>query len=165
MKRLYLVRHAKSSWKNNRLADIDRPLNGRGKRNLPLMAGRLRDNGAGPSLIISSPAKRARKTAKGLARGLGYPKKRISTIASLYGAGVTTLLDVVTGLEDNLDEVILVGHNPGITDLACLLSGRAIANVPTCGIVALDFVVDSWRQASPATAEFLFFDYPKKNVG
>ena len=165
MKRLYLVRHAKSSWKNPDLRDMDRPLNKRGKRNLPVMAQWLYDRGTRPDLIISSPAKRARKTAKGFARALTYPKKRIVIREEIYAAGVRDLLDLLAALDNEYFEVLMVGHNPGFTILANLLSGQHIANVPTCGIVALDFDIHAWSEISSGSGSLLFFDFPKNIAG
>ena len=98
MKRLYLVRHAKSSWKDPDLDDFDRPLNKRGKRDAPLMGQKLRQADVRPDLIVSSPAKRAAKTAKIMAGQIEYPVKKIIWDESLYAAGIVTL--TVTSLKE-----------------------------------------------------------------
>ncbi len=162
MKRLYLARHAKSSWKKPQLDDIDRPLNKRGKRDTPVMGQRLRDFGADPDLIITSPAKRARKTAIGLAKQLDYPKKSIAVEEILYGGYVEELIGVINRFDTLFSEVLLVGHNPDFTDLANILANQKIDNVPTCGIVAMDFSVISWQAVQRGSAKVVFFDYPKK---
>jgi phosphohistidine phosphatase len=162
MKRLYLVRHAKSSWKNPDLQDFDRPLNKRGKRDAPLMGQRLKKAGARPDLIFCSPAKRAAKTAKALAREIGYPAEKIRWIDSLYAAGTQTLLEIVRSLDDSERHVMLVAHNPGLTYFAEYLTGISVENIPTSGVFAVDFETPSWRDIREAEGKLASFDYPKK---
>lgn len=163
MKRLYLVRHAKSSWKNPELDDFDRPLNKRGKRDAPLMGQRLREANVRPDLIISSPAKRARKTAKIIAAQIEYPGKKIQWTESLYAAGTLTLLQILHKIEDSVEQLMLVGHNPGLTLLAELLTSEAVDNIPTSGAFALDLDIESWSQTGEGSGIPVFFDYPKKH--
>lgn len=164
MKRLILCRHAKSSWKDITLEDIDRPLNKRGKNDAPEMGRRLAKSGIKPDAIVSSPAKRARKTARQLARMLGFKKKNVIILDKIYAASVEELLDIIRRFDDAADLVILVGHNPETTILANILGGLDIDNVPTCGVVALDFAVDSWQDIGKTEGSLVFFDYPKKGV-
>ncbi len=162
MKRLLLCRHAKSSWKDMTLRDIDRPLNKRGKRDAPVMGDRLAGQGLTPCLIVSSPANRALKTARRLAKQLGYPKKNIVIEDDMYGASSESLLALVRGFDSSCETVIMVGHNPETTSFANLLGDLDIYNVPTCGIVALDFDVRSWKDVSRKKGSLVFFDYPRK---
>ena len=162
MKLLYLVRHAKSSWSNLSLDDIDRPLNKRGKRDAPIMARRIKEQGIVPSLFLSSPAKRALKTCKVFARALDYPKYRIETDMGLYHASENEILEIIRQKNDALDSLIVFGHNPGFTSLANALTGQDIFNVPTCGIVAIAFAESSWSDIGYDRGELRFFDYPKK---
>ena len=163
MKRLYLVRHAKSSWDDPDLSDIDRPLNKRGKKDAPIMGERLKnEHKAKPDLIISSPAKRAIRTARVIAKELGYPKEKIEIKDSLYASGVTAMLNVIHYLDDSLDEVMLFGHNPDLTSLANYLSNQQVDNIPTCGVFCVDFDVQSWQDVKEGNGIFKFFDYPKK---
>lgn len=162
MKRLLLCRHAKSSWKDSTLADIDRPLNKRGKRDAPFMGKRLAGRGMHPDLIVSSPAKRALATAGKLAKEVQYPKKKITVIDEMYGASPGKLLAIVRGLDRNSSTVYLVGHNPETTIFANYLGRLDIANVPTSGIVALEFNVGSWEEIGGGTGGLLFFDFPRK---
>lgn len=164
MKRLILVRHAKSSWKDASLADFDRPLNKRGKQDAPMMGQRLADRGIVPDCIVSSPAKRARRTARSVAEALDYPEEDILFEETIYEAGIPDLLWVVRDLDDSDDEVVLVGHNPGFTDLCNLLSGEAIPNLPTCAVACIAFALCSWDQIGPQTGELVFFDYPKRGA-
>ena len=164
MKRLLLCRHAKSSWKDPSLADRDRPLNGRGKRDAPLMGERLAARGIVPDAMVTSPAKRARKTAKHLARKLDYPLDRIRIIDAIYGATPEVLLDCIRRFDPAWRQVIMVGHNNEFTMLANRLGGLTIGNVPTAGIVCLDFSVSSWQDVAAGGGSLVFFEYPKQLV-
>ncbi len=163
MKRLYLLRHAKSSWKDPELADYDRPLNKRGKRDAPFMGQRLKKQGVRPDIILSSPAKRARKTARSIAQEIDYPPKQIRWLESLYAAGSESMLRIVMDCDDDCNQVLLVGHNPGLTDLAERLTGTLVDNIPTAGVMAVDFDIDSWAEVKEGAGAVVFFDYPKKH--
>lgn len=162
MKQLFICRHAKSSWKDARLADIDRPLNKRGKMNAPEMGKRLKRRSLKPDLIVSSPARRAIATATGIAGELGISRKRILAEDAVYNSYPAKLVKIIQRVDDAHDRVMIVGHNPEITVLANLLGGLHIDNVPTGGIVALDFDVGSWKKVSEEKGILLFFDYPRK---
>lgn len=162
MKHLYIVRHAKSSWVDCEVADVERPLNKRGKKDAPVMGERLKDRGVTPDLIVSSPAKRAYKTAKKIAKKLDYPKKRIVKDESIYEGSEGDLLQVIRRADSNVESLMIFGHNPGFTFLANALVGEPlIDNIPTCGVFRVDFDVDDWREVEPGTGKFQFFDYPK----
>jgi phosphohistidine phosphatase len=163
VKRLYLVRHAKSSWRDPELDDFDRPLNKRGKRDAPFMGQRLSDADIQPDLIISSPAKRAAKTAKIIAAQIEYPLKKIKWTESLYAAGTLTLLGILQEIGDSVEQAILVGHNPGLTLLAEFLTSEAVDNIPTSGVYAMDLDLGSWTQTGEGSGIPVFFDYPKKH--
>ena len=161
MKTLILVRHAKSSWKDLTLRDRDRPLNGRGKRDAPKMGNRLKKKEVRPQLLVSSPAERALATAKAIAERIGYPEERIVVKNKLYGAGVSEWLEVVKGLADDQQRVMLFGHNPGLTEVVNQLGTRSLANVPTCGVVAFDFDVDRWSEVPKSRPSRMDFYSPK----
>jgi phosphohistidine phosphatase len=163
MKRLTLLRHAKSSWSQPGLDDQDRPLNQRGQRDTPIMGRRLVAHGVRPSLIITSPAKRARQTAKLLAREIGYPIEFMHTEKSLYLADPMTILGVIESQEDTFSDIVVCAHNPGITDLANQLCSQSIDNVPTCGMVIVEAGTDSWSEIVNSPRTFIAFDYPKKS--
>ena len=164
MKTLYLVRHAKSSWDNPALRDFDRPLNERGKTDAPRMGQRLNKRGVMPELILSSPARRARSTARKIAREIDYNLNQIQFADNLYHAAPNTILQVLSRLPDSFQSVMVVGHNPGLTDFVNEYIGVRIDNVPTCGVVAARFKVQSWKDLSAVTGELIFFDYPKLGV-
>jgi len=161
MKQLLLVRHGKSDWGNIDLKDFDRPLNRRGKENAPEMAERLIKRGFYFDLMVSSPAKRAKSTAKFFAEA--YQIVDIQYEASIYEANTNTLLKLVNGLDDGADTIIMFGHNPGFTDFANELSDADIYNIPTAGMVLISFPFDSWKMVSKGTGELVFFDYPKNS--
>jgi phosphohistidine phosphatase len=161
MKSLFLIRHAKSSWSDSSLHDHDRPLNERGKRDGPRMAKWIHSQGAQPDAIVSSTAKRARKTAQYFAKAFGVDKGDIERRSAIYEASTRALLQVIQELDDEWETVFLFGHNPGFTDLANLFPGDYIDNVPTCGIVRLEADVDSWKDFGPQSAEQRAFYYPK----
>lgn len=166
MKTLYIIRHAKSSWDDLDQADFDRPLNERGKRDAPRMGKRLKEKEIHPDLIICSPAKRAWSTSKRIAEVLKYQKKNIKTIKSLYHADEETILETLHKVNDHCKVVILVGHNPGLTDFVNTLSEDEtnIDNIPTCGIVAFELKEESWKAIKWGQAKMLFFDYPKSKA-
>jgi phosphohistidine phosphatase len=160
MKRLTLVRHAKSSWKNPELADFDRPLNKRGKRDAPRMGERLAARKKPPEVIVSSPAKRARKTAELIARELGISDRKLLWKDEIYEAAPEVLLEAVRGLDERWHHVLLIGHNPGLTELANLLADCGIENIPTCGVLCLDFDVEGWKDLGPKSGSVAFYDIP-----
>ena len=159
-KELILIRHAKSSWADPSLDDRDRPLNKRGKRDAPFMGKRLASHSCIPDKIISSPAKRTRKTARTIARQLSYPKKDIILLEDLYTSSVNTMYRVVRACDEDVNRLFLVGHNYVITDFCVDLTGAAIDNIPTCGIAGIRFT-GPWSHIASDSGELLFFDYPK----
>jgi phosphohistidine phosphatase len=161
VKTLYLMRHAKSSWDDPDLDDFDRPLNRRGKRDAPEMGARLRERGVSPDLFLSSPARRALTTARTVAREIGYERSAIATDERLYLASPGLLLDIVRDQEDRLASIILFGHNPGFTQLAGILTGERIANVPTCGFAEIELTGPGWSSANPEAGRLVLFDFPK----
>ncbi len=160
-KRLFLIRHAKSDWNSPSLDDIDRPLNERGKRDAPVMAHRLLDKGIKIDAFISSPAKRARKTAAIFASAYKKDKEDIISRSELYGAAEDVFYDVINTADDRLKSLAIFSHNPGLTDFANLLTDTRIDDIPTCGIFAIKADTDTWASFKEAKKEFWFFDYPK----
>jgi phosphohistidine phosphatase len=161
MKSLILVRHAKSSWGDLTLPDFDRPLNERGKLDAPMMAQRLKNLGVIPDAFVSSPAKRARKTAQAFAEVLGAMDTRILFIESLYHASPETFHQVVSELDNQYHTVILFSHNPGITLFAGQQEVARIDDMPTCAVFALRSDAKKWTDFRLSKKSFWFFDYPK----
>lgn len=162
MKRLYLIRHAKSSWDYPELADFDRPLNKRGLRDAPFMGLLLREKNIKPDLFLSSPSKRTVMTAQLFAGAMDYPVENIVTKPSIYEATCDSLLNAVQAIPEEMREVALFCHNPAITQVANLLASKAVSNIPTCGIFCIDFGTLSWRDIEAGKGFFQFFLYPKK---
>ena len=165
MKTLILVRHAKSSWEEVGMDDAERPLNERGKKDAPQMAIRLKDKNIKVDVFISSPAKRAHKTAKYFAEEYDSGKKEILVINKLYGASVGSFLEVISTIEDKYQTAAIFSHNPGITEFANTLTSVHIDNVPTSGIFAVQANMSKWSEFLKAEKKFLFFDYPKNPLG
>lgn len=161
MKTLILIRHAKSSWDQIGLADFDRPLNERGKKDAGEMAKRLKEKGIGLDHLISSPAKRAKKTARYFAEEFGFKKDDIKLIDELYGATRPAFSKLVSEIDDKENSVALFSHNPGITEFASSLTNVRVDDMPTCAMFALQIETENWKDFLTATKKFLFFDYPK----
>lgn len=161
MRHLILLRHAKSSWDHPGLADIERPLNKRGQRDAPIMGQRLRERNLQINRIVSSPAVRALTTARTIAAELGYADTAIRKRQDLYLASPRSIVNCLVDEAEDCATVILVGHNPGMTELANLLSDARIDNIPTCGMFAVDFDCNSWEEILRHPGRFAWFDYPK----
>tara|TARA_B100000780_G_C21100497_1_gene444078 strand:- start:1415 stop:1939 length:525 start_codon:yes stop_codon:yes gene_type:complete len=161
MKRVLFIRHAKSSWNEATQLDIDRPLNERGKRDAPFMGKVLKQNDALPELIISSPAKRAKSTAKRIAKEIGMDTQSIQIENRLYLGSTYDYEKTVHEVDNRFDTVAIVSHNPAITAAAEDFTDVEFANIPTGGIVAVDFNIDNWSELS-TEGSLHFFEYPKK---
>ncbi len=161
MKTLLLIRHAKSSWDDTSLNDFDRPLNDRGKRDAPIMAERLSEKKIDVDAFVSSPAKRAARTAKIFAEEFKIKKDDIVFKTELYMASADIFFEVIKKMDDHLDCVSIFSHNPGLTDFANELTEVRVDNIPTCGIFAVKADIKHWADFKEAKKKFWFFDYPK----
>lgn len=162
MLRLTLLRHGKSSWDDPELEDLERPLAPRGLRDVPEMGRRLAKRGELPGLILSSPALRALSTARAIAREIGYREARIRQEPALYMASPLEILATLQRLGDPPQHLMVVGHNPGLTELANMLDEFHLDNLPTAAILSVEFDASDWGRIEPASARLLWFDYPKK---
>lgn len=163
MKTLLIVRHAKSSWKDSSMLDIDRPLNQRGRDDAPFMGTLLHNKKVKPETIITSPAKRAHTTAKLMAEKMNFDEAGICVSDEMYLADVNDLMEVVHSIDNNQNVAMLVGHNPGLTNFSNHIANFSMDNIPTCGIVCVEFAVDSWNKAAKKNSRVVFFEYPKKH--
>ncbi len=162
MRRLILYRHAKSNWSDDNLPDHDRPLAPRGERDAPVMADRIAARETGDALILSSTARRAAATAAELATSTG---NEIEFRSDLYLATPGSILAIVSDRRSHAETVIVVAHNPGLTDLANrLVPDLKLLNLPTAGVVAVRFEIDSWAGlgTEPGTLDYL--DFPKNEA-
>lgn len=164
MKQLFLIRHAKSSAGYRGMADHDRPLNRRGFHAASDMGKRMSSWQWQPQQLVSSSAVRAWSTTELIANELKYDVNNIEIEPAIYEATSAELLHVIQGLEDGFQRVALVGHNPGFTMIANLLGRCDIDNVPTCGIVVLQFEVNTWASISPGEGVLQHYDYPKNRT-
>jgi phosphohistidine phosphatase len=144
MKRLLILRHAKSSWADASLDDRQRPLNERGRRDAPRAGEWLRERSLVPDVIVTSDAVRARTTAQAVAKAAGYSRE-IVVEPSLYNAKPEDVFDVLNKVRDKLRTVLIVGHNPGLEDLVRQLTGES-HRLATAALVALDVPIDRWRE-------------------
>lgn len=158
MKLLYLVRHAKSSWAEPGLADIDRPINKRGKRDASKMGMRLKDRGVALDLILTSPAKRARRTTTELVKAMGY-EGEMQVVEAIYGGGAAGIVGLAQTTKESVDSLMVVGHNPNLTELANTLTGFKSDNVPTCAVICSEH--NSWSDVGVRQGRLQFYDHPK----
>ncbi|MEM9385945.1 MAG: histidine phosphatase family protein [Pseudomonadota bacterium] len=161
MRELIVFRHAKSSWDDPELEDIDRPLNARGKRDAPEMGQRLSKEGRVPDRICCSPAHRARATAELLAPTFALALDRILMIESLYPGDPQDWLCTINALADDDERVLLIGHNPGLTDTVNALADEDIDNVPTAAYAAIALDSITWEGVEWGSGQLTRFDYPK----
>ncbi len=163
-KYIYLIRHAKSSWKDPELADRERPLNKRGHRNAAEMSARLAHFIKHPDLIISSPAKRSLTTAHYFASELDYPAFDIQVDERLYFCGLKGELKVIKALPETVQSVIIFGHNPDISELLNFLSPEKYEAMPTCTVAKLKLKQLLWKDIDNACAEIKFIEAPKRSL-
>jgi phosphohistidine phosphatase len=157
MKHLLLVRHAKSNWNDQNLEDKLRPLSKRGKKEALLVGKSLKEMGLIPQLILSSPAKRALKTTKRIAKELSYSKNSIINDELIYSDDIHHLLQVIYSIRKEIDQVLIVGHNPSLLELGNYFTGTKIEKLSTCGILMIEFKVKSWKQISKSNGELTLY--------
>ena len=162
MKKIYIIRHAKSSWNDSSLDDFNRALNKRGKENAPMMGRRLNKRSVLPDLIISSPALRAKTTAEIIAQKVKYNKK-IMFEKNIYDSSESELHKTLINVDDKNNTLFLVGHNPSISMLAQMYVDFE-ENIVTCGVVEIEFDCEKWKDISSKNAKLISFDYPKKGL-
>jgi len=162
MKKIVLIRHAKSSWDNSGLDDFERPLNPRGMKDAPEMSNILIEKIQKPDLIITSSAVRALTTANFFASAFNYPEENIIKDKTIYLASRQKVLEIVSKIDSKNDLIFLIGHNPTITELASFLSNATIDNLPTCAAVGIEFETNKWENISKSNSKLIFFEYPKK---
>jgi phosphohistidine phosphatase len=162
MKTVFFIRHAKSSWKDPDLRDIERPLNKRGLRDAPFMAKLLVGKSGKPDAIISSPAVRAITTARFFATEAEIGNSDIVVENDLYEAFPGDVFEILQRQPEAWNSLWLFGHNPTFTTLANSFSGDYLQNVPTCGIVEIRTEIEKWADLAPGRGERVNFYYPKQ---
>lgn len=165
MKRLLLLRHAKAVPATDPLADISRPLAERGERDARRIGARLREQVLSPSLILTSPAARALQTAQIVAATIDYTQENIALDRRLYLAEPATIVEIIAAQDAALGTLLLVGHNPGLTDLVHrLLPDFDVDDMPTAAVVGVDYAdTVTWAHVEGAAATLFYYDFPKNS--
>lgn len=161
MKHLFLVRHAKSDWGNPGLTDFERPLNERGNRDKKTMGKRLRNKSIEISSFISSSAKRTNQTSMALAKEIEFNTQDIQFFEELYHSSPSVMLSFINKTKNEHNNLMLVGHNPGISMLCDYLCNYSV-DFPTLGIAKITFQTEDWMEVSTQTGTLEWFDFPKK---
>ena len=169
MRTLFLLRHAKSSWDDERLADFDRPLAARGRKAAPLMGRHMRDIGLAPDLVLCSGAVRTRETARLVLAELGRPDLPVIYDDTIYEASPGALLDRLRRLPAGVRHLLMIGHNPGLQDLALTLAGDKLApahaglavKLPTGSLVEIELDCRDWRSLVPRCGVVTRFVRPR----
>lgn len=159
MKTLYLIRHAKSSWAFD-LADHDRPLGKRGRKDVYKMGSHLAIYQPKPEVLISSTASRAFYTALFICDQMKIDEGKIHLAKDLFHAGVFEIIRVIQKAPE-CNVLAIFGHNPGFTSATNALANTHINNIPTCGVVGISFDVKKWSDIREGVGKQLFFYYPK----
>ncbi len=156
MKTLYMVRHAKSSWKYD-LPDHQRPLKKRGHNDAELVSAKAKEEHKAPQRIISSDANRAQTTAMYFKKAFGISDDDFLLNHDLYDFSGQSVMEIIKGLDDSLKRVMIVGHNHAFTSIVNMLGDEYIDNLPTSGFVVIKFPVDSWSEITTGKTKTLLF--------
>ena len=155
IRQVALLRHAKSSWGNPQLDDFDRPLSKREIKDTQLMRPHIAENTKKLDLIISSASRRTRETAKYI-----FPKKSVSYFHNLYHADKNVIIEILSGLKPEKNSVVLIGHNPGLHDVAEFSSNQRIPKFPTCAVAMISFE-GPWGKIIEAQTQLDLFLIPR----
>ena len=159
MKKLFIIRHAKSDWENTQEDDFDRPLNEKGLKDAPLMAKYLKSKNPKIDMFLTSPALRARTTAEIFAEVLDF-KKSLTPNQYIYEPFVNAIVETITYIHDSNDTVALFGHNPGVSVLGYTLAGTK-EEMKACSIIEIEFDCNSWLDISKENSTFISYVRPK----
>jgi len=159
---LILVRHAKSDWSVAAQKDIERVLNERGHRDAPRMGKILADKQLKIDAFISSPADRAKLTARYFVEQFKVAEENIIINENLYEASARVWMNEVNELDNQLNTVVMFGHNPGISYFSEYVTKEELGEIPTCAIVAISFDVEDWKLVTGNAGKLIFYDYPEK---
>ena len=164
-KTLFIVRHAKSSWDYEDISDVDRPLKHKGIRDAYEMARRVKIERVIPELILSSPAIRALHTADIFTRVFEIKFAKLKIDGRIYGSGVGVIKKLIGEQDNKINRIMIFGHNPDFSELATVLSGKPYIDIPSCGLVRLDFDATIWESISKDNLSAISFDFPRKENG
>lgn len=161
MKTLYLIRHAKSDWTNASSSDVERELSKKGLSDINTIGSYLSLRGICPDLILSSCALRTQQTADLLAKKINFNAKK-HYLKELYLTSPESIMDIIMIQDDSIKEMFIVGHNPQLTELCNILIDEHISKLPTLGVVAIEFDIESWEELEYKKGKIGFFIYPKQ---
>lgn len=161
MKTLYLVRHAKSSWKHPELEDHERPLLEKGKKRTRKIIEFLLEKNITVSYMISSPAVRSYETARYIAAAFGYPLEKIKLSPHLYYGNHSSMLSIIQAIPDAFTNVMVIGHNPSITNFVNRFFTPSMDYLPTSGVICIQFDTDHWGKIAEAATHLGFIVYPR----
>lgn len=164
MKYLTIIRHAKSSWSDMSLSDIDRPLNKRGLKSAPVMGQVLKSRGIQFDSVFTSRARRAHDTIKLICRELDFPATDIKVSEDLYTFGYHDVLEFIYQIDNELNDIAIGGHNPACHSLFFLLTNRNLAKYPTCAVARIKFEINSWSEIAPSKGELVFYEIPRNHL-
>lgn len=162
MKKLWIIRHAKSSWADYSLSDHERPLNSRGKRDAPHMAAVIQEKYPIPEVLITSTAKRARQTCKVFRKTMDIKKKDVVKLDELYHASIHMCLQVIHSIDEDVETAAIFGHNPTFTYLIDELTGDGPDNLPTCGCALITTDAEFWATFETGQCEMRIYTFPKQ---
>ena len=158
---MYIVRHAKASWDFPELPDVDRPIVEKGINNTHKIAAELNSRNLIIDKIISSHAKRAIETANIIAKDINYPVEKIEINKGIYRVDVDDIFDVFTDVDNKVNSLLILGHNPTFTHFANLFLEETIETLPTSGVVSISFETDNWLELDKAQHKTNFILFPK----
>ena len=156
MKKLILVRHAKSSWKHD-VIDFERPLNTRGIKDAEIVSNYLKNNILNIDLVISSDAVRTKITASTFISNLNIDEKLVNFNHNLYDFSGHNLVKTIKEVDSSINNLMVFGHNHAITDFVNTYGDKYIENVPTCGITIINFDIDNWKDLNNGKTVFTLF--------
>ena len=162
-RRLFIIRHGKSSWDHQGLDDIDRPLAERGIRNAAEMARRLQEKGMVPELLLSSPASRALNTALIMLRNWQLEPAKLQIHDDLYDAYLKEIEQVVATVPATVTQLAIYGHNPSFTIYPNQFLDKPLDNLPTAGVVIVTLESENWKGIGRKHVKETFVDYPKRS--
>jgi phosphohistidine phosphatase len=160
MKKLFLVRHAQAETPGSAIKDFDRELVASGISEAAKLGKKLAEKQIRIDKMISSDAARAQQTAKYISEQISYPLKEIMYNNDLYEASVRRLINIVNTVDEKVENLLLIGHNPGLSDFVEMVTGETIGSLPTAGLVKIEFEIDSWKEVAGGNGVLRVFDCP-----
>lgn len=161
-KYLSFMRHAKSSWRYPELHDYDRPLNERGLADAPIMGRKLKKMGISPDMILCSPANRAISTARIICDKINFSLHKLKLDDKIYTATSWQMLDIIKAIDNKYESILVIGHEPMISQTIEILTGVSIEKFPTCAFLQMELSISKWSEIIAESGLIKTFEYPKK---